>query len=192
MNAPLDEVLVAPASVATQSSRSAGRFQRAVFAAAVAKWRALPQRDQRAVLACFVALLALLIWQIGWEPAATAIPRLKRELPLDQSQLSKVWKESAEAARLNKLPSITRQAPDALRDSIAKSLEAASVANADVEVSGRVLQIKIEKVSFNRWMQWQARARTDFGVLVVRMDAKRVGNEHGEVAISAELALPTP
>lgn len=192
MNAPMDEVLLAPPTAATQSPPTAGRFHHAALAAAMAKWRTLPQRDQRALLACSVALLSVLIWQVAWEPAATAIPRLKRELPLDQSQLGKVWKEGAEAARLNKLPSIARQAPDALRDSIATSLEAASVANADVKVSGGTLQIRIDKVSFNRWMQWQARARTEFGVMIVRMDAKRVGSEHGEVAISAELALPTP
>lgn len=192
MNAPMDEVLHVPEGDIVDGTNAWNPTRYATLAAIRRQWRALPLRDQRAVIACAVVIAATAVWQLGWEPAAAAIPRIQRELPLEREQLLQVQTLGVEATRLRNMPDIARKAPDAMRDSVAKSLETAGLTGPDVKLSGATLQVHADKISFYTWMQWLARTRAEFGLTVVSMEAKKTGTERGEVSVNAELALPSP
>ncbi|AOY97545.1 hypothetical protein BKK79_37025 (plasmid) [Cupriavidus sp. USMAA2-4] len=154
------------------------------------KWQQLPPRDRRAVLACAAVLGTGALWQFGWESAAGSVPRLQHELPETQAQAQQVHRLAHEAARLRALPALPERTPEALREGLRQSLQAAGLKGATVEGGAPLLRVRAGPVSFHAWMQWLARARAEYGVAVVAMEARASGGERGEVAVQAELALP--
>ncbi|WP_020205075.1 type II secretion system protein GspM [Cupriavidus sp. WS] len=191
MNAPLDDTLLVPEAPATASR------QRRPLPPAVARgllaWRALTPRDRRAVMVCAAAISTACGWLAGWEPAASAIPRLQRELPLDHAQLAQLQLLAKQAQALRALPDIPPRTGAALRDAVAGSLETAGIAGATVEAADHGVRVRADKVSFYAWMQWLAGARQAFGLDVLDMEARAAaGGERGAVTVSAALTLPAP
>ncbi|WP_059413216.1 type II secretion system protein GspM [Cupriavidus basilensis] len=191
MNAPLDEALLVPAAPAAAPRR------RWPLPPAVTRglhaWRAMPPRDRRAVSACVAAIAVACGWLVGWEPAASAIPRLQREIPRDRAQWLQLQSLAKQAQTLRALPDIPRRAGAALRDEVARSLDAAGITGTVVEATDDGVRVRIDKVSFYTWMQWLAGARQAFGLGVLDMEAKKAeGGERGTVTVGAALGLPVP
>ena len=158
-------------------------------------WQAMPLRDRRALLLCGAVLLAVSGWFAGWAPASQAVARIERELPGEKTELDRLEALAKTAATLARQPSPTLLDDAALRADAQRSLEAAGIGAAKIEVANGVLRVQVEKASFHAWMQWLADMRKRQAMAVISMEARRQGavgaastvGTAGEVSASAEL-----
>jgi len=153
-------------------------------------WSERAPRERR-ILACgafFVVAIALYLLLI--EPAASGIARLQRQLPQTRAQAARLETLLVEARSLRALPPVA--APDAadarsaldktLRDAGLKSTHSTALANGDLHIS-------FVNVAYGRWTKWLFDAEHTLGVHAVAVNVK-ASDTAGNADIELSVRLP--
>jgi general secretion pathway protein M len=145
-----------------------------------------PPREQKLLLAGGAVAAAALAYNVLWEPAFEGRAQIAASLPQLEAQLADIRAQVDEARHLK--AAAARRAPTgaALRDALGASLAQTGIANAQLTVLGKGVQIDAKGVPFATWMGWLDQVRRDDHIRVLNVRAS-AEDKPGQVTISAAL-----
>jgi general secretion pathway protein M len=122
----------------------------------VAKWRALSERDRRAAGLAGAAVVLLLVWWIGVQPALRTVREAPAQLDRLDAQLQTMQRQAAEAAELRGTAPITAAQSTA-------ALQAATVrlgARGRLVVAGERATLTLNGATGAQLRDWLSEARS--------------------------------
>ncbi len=154
-------------------------------------WRSRSPRDRRIiVLVAGVAALSV-VYAYLWMPMNEARARLRSELPKLRGDAVQMNLQAQEIARLKAVPSsIAGRAASA--ETITASAEQFGIKNElsqTTALSNERIQILLNSVAFDRWVNWTKALATTNGLRVESAQITALG-EPGTVKVQAVLTLP--
>ena len=120
-------------------------------------WDSRAERERHLLTIAAVIVLPIMTYLLLWQPAHTAIKKLKTSVPVMRAQVAQLEVRSAEISRLRHLPK-----PAVLNASTLKmAVESAAVrhqlretlSTLDVQEPSAV-RITLASVSFEQWLRW--------------------------------------
>jgi general secretion pathway protein M len=155
--------------------------------AALKTWfEARAPREQKLLLAGSTVLAIALIYNVLWEPAFEGHAKIAANLPQLEAQLADIRTQVDEAHRLKAAAAQRSPTGAALRDALNASLLQAGIANAQLAVLGKGVQVDAKSVPFSTWMSWLDQVRRDDHVRAINVRAS-AEDKPGLVTISATL-----
>jgi general secretion pathway protein M len=162
---------------------------RAIKAALTAWLEARAPREKLLLGAGGGLLMAMLIYSVLWAPAWDGRARITAELPELETQLADVRMQAEEARRLKGAAAIRPPSGIALRDALAASLGQAGIADPQLSVLGKGVQVNAKNAPFSAWMTWLNDVReTDHLRVVNAHAAGDVLPGHATVSVTLEPA----
>ncbi|CAB3749212.1 type II secretion system protein GspM [Paraburkholderia humisilvae] len=147
---------------------------------------ARPPRERKLLLAGGAVAAAALVYNALWEPAFEGRAQIAASLPQLEAQLADIRMQVDEARHLKAAAAQRAPTGAALRDALDASLAQTGIANAQLTVLGKGVQIDAKAVPFATWMTWLDQVRKEDHVRAINLRAS-AEDKPGLVTISATL-----
>ena len=162
-------------------------------------WQGLEPRNQRALKLAAMALLAVLVWQLGIEPALVQRKKLNTQLPRLREEAEVVLGLLEEATALQKNqtqsqalegtgPATQPQAVVMTVAGIKQSLQAKGAGEVESQFSEGVWRIQIASIGFANLHAWLTSQRAA-GWQVQQIDVERMGSASSSDKVRAVVHL---
>ncbi|GAB2916151.1 type II secretion system protein M [Paraburkholderia jirisanensis] len=143
-------------------------------------------REKALLVAGGALLMAVLVYTILWQPASDGAASIDASLPLLEGQLADMQMQADRARQLKGAAALSTPSGPALRDALSNSLVEAGIANPQLTVLGKSVQVDAKAVSFNTWMTWLDDVRRTRHVRVVGTHVT-AQEQPGRVSVSVTL-----
>ncbi|KLU24865.1 hypothetical protein EOS_17865 [Caballeronia mineralivorans PML1(12)] len=144
--------------------------------AALTEWfEARAPREKKLLAGGGALVIAALVYNVLWAPAYDGRAKIAANLPQLEVQLAEVQVQADEARALKAVAAVRAPAGVALRDTLATSLSQAGIAQAQLAVLGKGVQVDVKNAPFGAWMSWLDQVRREDHVRVV--NAQVTGEE---------------
>lgn len=128
---------------------------RSIFSQLKARhWDTLSAAEQRTVTRGAWVLLPLMIYGLLWQPAHEALPKLQSSLPQLRAQAEQMQMLAGQAQSLRQRAQLAILDSDALKITVERSAQAASLPLLVVPGEQNSVRISADSVPFAQWLQW--------------------------------------
>ncbi|MEY4753978.1 MAG: hypothetical protein RJA44_1653 [Pseudomonadota bacterium] len=137
-----------------------------------ARWRALAPRERNGLRVALLAVLVLLVWLLGIQPALRTLDRV----PQQRAELDRQWEQmqrlAAETQELRQLPPVSSaQAETALRSATGRLGEGARL-----NIQGERVTVTLQNIEAGALLGWLGELRSAARARVVEATLDRKGS----------------